>query len=126
MGDGSREFRVRPGAKIGSCKSEEGAARARFAHLAAPYLVPTGIRNCRRVNVVRLAEAVPIGHASVMKKLVLFAFASFPEIQQKILGSSSPVPAYRQLAVQTHLEYRLPPVAIKQSVHILYLISPAK
>jgi uncharacterized protein YggE len=53
---------------------------------------------------------------------------AFPEIQSRFFSSSSS--GSNMLAVQTAkpdpTQYRLAPITISQSVHILYLISPAK
>jgi uncharacterized protein YggE len=55
---------------------------------------------------------------------------TFPEIRQRIFGYSEvsayaagPVEGLRQLPPS---QYRLAPVAISQSIHVIYLISPAR
>src|SRR5436853_623957 len=53
---------------------------------------------------------------------------SFPSIQAKIFGS---VEMYEPrlavaMAPPAHPEYRLAPITVSQSVHVIYLISPAK
>lgn len=54
---------------------------------------------------------------------------NFPTIQREIFGSSTPTAeyesAYRQLPDDAS-QYRLAPITISQSVHVIYLISPAK
>jgi uncharacterized protein YggE len=55
---------------------------------------------------------------------------TFPEIKQKIFGSTEVIALRNAMVSQpvkpdpTH--YRLAPVAVNQSVHVIYLISPAK
>lgn len=53
---------------------------------------------------------------------------AFPEIQSKFFASSLPVEAYRAIeqGKPDPAQYRLAPITTSQSVHILYLISPAK
>ena len=56
--------------------------------------------------------------------------SSFPEIQREIFGSG--YNEHRVMAAETGpgapdpLQYRLAPITISQSVHVIYLISPAK
>ena len=53
---------------------------------------------------------------------------TFPEIRQKILGYSERPSAEYETALRQlpPSQYRLAPVALSQSVHVIYLISPAK
>jgi uncharacterized protein YggE len=53
---------------------------------------------------------------------------SFPEIRQRIFGYSERPSAETESALRQlpPSQYRLAPVAISQSVHVIYLISPAK
>lgn len=53
----------------------------------------------------------------------------FPQIQQRIFESGFPSAEYESALPArgpADSQYRLPPVAINQSVHVIYLISPAK
>ena len=54
---------------------------------------------------------------------------NFPTIQREIFGSSTPTAEYetalRQLPDDAS-QYRLAPITISQSVHVIYLMSPAK
>ncbi len=50
---------------------------------------------------------------------------AFPEIKNEIFGTEETlVAAYRAAPAQS--QYRLAPVTLNQSVHVIYLISPAK
>ena len=54
---------------------------------------------------------------------------AFPEIQRRIFGSSFPTAESESALPAGSLnasEYRLAPITINQSVHVIYLISPAK
>jgi uncharacterized protein YggE len=53
---------------------------------------------------------------------------TFPEIQSKFFASTLPVSAYtaREPAKLDPTQYRLAAITITQSVHVIYLISPAK
>jgi uncharacterized protein YggE len=55
---------------------------------------------------------------------------AFPRIRPAIFGTEDyPVPLGETNAAETPMiasQYRLPPVAISQNVHVIYLISPAK
>jgi uncharacterized protein YggE len=53
---------------------------------------------------------------------------AFPEIQSKFfgLGAVAPVEAEVQRVIEPALQYRLAPTTVTQSVHVIYLISPAK
>ncbi|MDQ3197993.1 MAG: SIMPL domain-containing protein [Verrucomicrobiota bacterium] len=56
---------------------------------------------------------------------------SFPEISQHIFGSNQTYQAFGAAPAERTIDagasqYRLPPVTIRQSVHVIYLISPAK
>jgi uncharacterized protein YggE len=54
---------------------------------------------------------------------------SFPEIQSRMFGTTERVIAsgsYSSAVGLAPSEYRLAPVAISQSIHVMYLISPAK
>ena len=52
---------------------------------------------------------------------------TFPEIQSQIFGSESTVAGARLYEARAaQAEYRLAPITISQSVHVIYLISPAK
>lgn len=54
---------------------------------------------------------------------------SFPEIQRTFFGSRLPTSEYEAAARELKLDptkYRLAPIKVKQSVHAIYLISPAR
>jgi len=56
---------------------------------------------------------------------------TFPEIKQKIFGSTEVIALrsampYQATAKPDPAHYRLAPVAVNQSVHVIYFISPAK
>jgi uncharacterized protein YggE len=54
---------------------------------------------------------------------------TFPEIHQKIFGSTEMQTASyatKEAQQPNPSQYRLPPVAVNQSIHIIYLISPTK
>jgi uncharacterized protein YggE len=54
---------------------------------------------------------------------------SFPEIQGRILGSGTTaggVAEVERMIEPSPLQYRLAPITVSQSVHVIYLISPAK
>jgi uncharacterized protein YggE len=54
---------------------------------------------------------------------------AFPQVQQRIFGSSFPTAEYESRISAKHLDpsqYRLAPVSVSQSVHVIYLISPTK
>ncbi|CAN5433486.1 hypothetical protein BH20VER3_BH20VER3_09560 [soil metagenome] len=50
---------------------------------------------------------------------------SFPEISQRIFGSNQVVGAYTERQ-RVSSQYRLAPITVSRSVHVIYLISPAK
>ena len=52
----------------------------------------------------------------------------FPAIESTILGSSAPVLSLNRDLVEKggFSQYRLPPISVKQTIHVIYLISPAK
>jgi uncharacterized protein YggE len=61
----------------------------------------------------------------------LFAVSpvTFPEIQRSIFGASETLEVLQRREASPQVvssEYRLAPVTIKQSVHVIYLISPVK
>lgn len=66
----------------------------------------------------------PIG----MKINSVFALSpvNFPEISPRIFGSNQVAGAYAQRMIANSDQYRLAPVTVRQSVHVIYLISPAK
>ena len=69
----------------------------------------------------------PVG----MKIDSVFAISSspFPDIQQQILRSRTTAgvaEAERRMIEPSPLEYRLSPITVSESVHVIYLISPAK
>ena len=51
---------------------------------------------------------------------------SFPQIEQRIFGSEPGVAAAEVERVVSEPQYRLAPITVSQSVHVIYLISPAK
>ena len=52
---------------------------------------------------------------------------TFPEIQKKIFGSYQGRVALEEIGPKPDpSQYRLPPITVSQSVHVIYLISPAK
>jgi uncharacterized protein YggE len=66
-----------------------------------------------------------------MKTDSIFAVSpvAFPEIHQKIFGSGGTTSYSMELpaeAAAKSAQYRLAPIAINQSIHVIYLISPAK
>jgi hypothetical protein len=50
----------------------------------------------------------------------------FPEIQSKLFGFGPVARAEVERIIETPLQYRLAPITASQSVHVIYLISPAK
>lgn len=68
--------------------------------------------------------------AAGMKIQSTFAISpvAFPTIQTNIFGSGEPVLALnRDLVIKGDLsQYRLPPISVSQTIHVIYLTSPAK
>jgi uncharacterized protein YggE len=65
-----------------------------------------------------------------MKIDTVFAVSpvAFPELQSKVfgMGQGAGVTAEVQRVIEPGLQYRLAPITVSQSVHVIYLISPAK
>lgn len=51
---------------------------------------------------------------------------AFPQIRERIFGSDYGEAATKRVVVTGPPEYRLAPITVSQSVHVIYLIAPAK